>query len=46
MSRYEELVRQLFNVSRFSGMKLGLQNTEQLAVWSRLFLVLFAINLT
>jgi dihydrofolate synthase/folylpolyglutamate synthase len=31
MSSYEALVRQLFNVSRFSGMKLGLTNTEKLA---------------
>lgn len=30
-SRYESLVKHLFNVSRFSAIKLGLQNTERLA---------------
>ena len=31
MASYEALVRQLFNVSRFAGMKLGLSNMERLS---------------
>ena len=31
MASYEALVRQLFNVSRFAGMKLGLSNMGRLS---------------